>query len=204
MDRAYAFLTKCNVWLARNVFLFKRFEHSAVLEHLSLSPSCSVLDYGCNTGFLADLVSKRAAVAGLDISPVALRMARSAYPHISFSSSFNRKFDRVLLSHVLEHVDDPVSTIRHALAYLRKGGRLVISVPQERFRGEFNSSQILFNAFRGRFCNTHKRKVSLDDLRLWLSECGLSIGRYDYIRLLPPYYSKGPSLFSASLVVSAT
>jgi len=40
-------------------------------------------------------------------------------------------FDRVTIHHVLEHIENPLATIRDVKRVLRKGGRLIIMIPSE-------------------------------------------------------------------------
>jgi 2-polyprenyl-3-methyl-5-hydroxy-6-metoxy-1,4-benzoquinol methylase len=44
----------------------------------------------------------------------------------------NRKFDFVVLGHVLEHVDDPTSLLRRVSGWLHPGGKVLGSVPNAR------------------------------------------------------------------------
>jgi SAM-dependent methyltransferase len=52
-------------------------------------------------------------------------------PHIH---GLGRTFDVVLAHHVLEHVDDPLTTLQSLRPLLAPGGRLLIFVPLERGR----------------------------------------------------------------------
>lgn len=44
----------------------------------------------------------------------------------------NGKFDRVVLGHVLEHVEDPVAILSRASAWLNPGGKMIAAVPNSR------------------------------------------------------------------------
>ena len=93
------------------------------------------LDLGCGRGvLLSGLLAagcethgveiSRDAVAGIDPRAkirIASRLAEAAYP--------DRHFDLVVLWHVLEHLPDPVETLREVRRILKPGGRLVIAVP---------------------------------------------------------------------------
>jgi len=100
-----------------------------------LRPGARVLDMGCGRGvLLSGLLAagcethgveiSRDAVAGIDPRArirIASRLAEAGYP--------DRHFDLVVLWHVLEHLPDPVETLREARRILKPGGRLVIAVP---------------------------------------------------------------------------
>jgi 2-polyprenyl-3-methyl-5-hydroxy-6-metoxy-1,4-benzoquinol methylase len=42
---------------------------------------------------------------------------------------FNEKFDTIVLAHILEHVSDPLRTLKIARKFLKKGGVMIVDVP---------------------------------------------------------------------------
>jgi SAM-dependent methyltransferase len=97
------------------------------------TPTQSVLDYGCGTGSLTQLLAGRfAAVAGYDPSALSLQQARAAAPTATFyeqdSAVPERAFDLAILSGVLHHVPPAErAQVLHGVAgKLRPGGRLFV------------------------------------------------------------------------------
>ncbi|MCX5861861.1 MAG: class I SAM-dependent methyltransferase [Desulfomonile sp.] len=97
-----------------------------------------VLDVGCGIGFLAyDLAEKSGAnVYGIDLNPdnIAVAQARYQHPNVAYivgdvlKVSFEDPFDVVILSNVLEHLEDrPVFLRRLVRAVQPK--RILIRVP---------------------------------------------------------------------------
>ncbi|QRX91481.1 MULTISPECIES: class I SAM-dependent methyltransferase [Streptomyces] len=95
-----------------------------------------VLDLGCGTGSLALLATEQGhRVTGVDRSPAMLARARTklagrpatfvvgdaAQPPVG-----ERRFDAVLVRHVLWALPDPSAALRHWAALLAPGGRLVL------------------------------------------------------------------------------
>ncbi|WP_435284469.1 class I SAM-dependent methyltransferase [Streptomyces koelreuteriae] len=95
-----------------------------------------VLDLGCGTGSLSLLASEQGhQVTGVDLSPAMVTLAReklagrdavflvgdAAAPPIG-----ERRFDAVLVRHVLWALPDPGRALRHWAGLLRPGGRLVL------------------------------------------------------------------------------
>ncbi|WP_037835481.1 MULTISPECIES: class I SAM-dependent methyltransferase [unclassified Streptomyces] len=95
-----------------------------------------VLDLGCGTGSLSLLASEQGhRVTGVDRSPAMVALAReklagrdavflvgdAAAPPVG-----ERRFDAVLVRHVLWALPDPGRALRHWTGLLRPGGRLVL------------------------------------------------------------------------------
>jgi SAM-dependent methyltransferase len=99
-----------------------------------LKPGARILDIGCGRGELMDLLSRKGyEVCGCDIDDECLRLS-GRYGKVYklnvneiHAGTFDEKFDCVLMSHVLEHLDNP----REALTRLAKvtRGLMIISVP---------------------------------------------------------------------------
>jgi len=80
----------------------------------------TVLDVGCGQGsLLADLhtIFPRAGLYGTDFSPTSIVKARQRLPHGEFlvmdltQKALNRKFDLVVCTDVLEHIEDDITAL---------------------------------------------------------------------------------------------
>lgn len=95
----------------------------------------SVLEIGCGTGELVAHfpLAKPATRTGCDISPANIATARRRYPNANFhAGDFHElipsKFDAVILSDVLEHVDDDIGFLRDASSL---GACVLVNLPLE-------------------------------------------------------------------------
>lgn len=114
-----------------------------LLRLAALRPGERVLDAACGTGVVARLAAQRVGdagrVAGLDISPGMLAVARSATPpetsiewHEASADAMplpDASFDVVLCQMGLQFMPDKVAALREMRRVLVAGGRLVLSVP---------------------------------------------------------------------------
>lgn len=99
----------------------------------------SVLDIGCLDSSIPSMV-KPENYTGIDYSPAAISGMRNNYPLSHFicddflTYTFSLPYDYILMGEFLEHQNNPKQMVDKGIALLRKGGRLVISVPLEEAR----------------------------------------------------------------------
>jgi trans-aconitate methyltransferase len=126
------------VWNARlyddkHAFVYKYGED--LVQLLAPAGGERILDLGCGTGYLTNLiVASGAEVRGLDNSPAMIEKARASYPDIEFQLGsatdfqFERPFDAVFSNAVLHWVLDKEGAIDSAYRNLRPGGRFVLEM----------------------------------------------------------------------------
>ena len=104
------------------------------------SPS-SIIDLGCGNGALIREIRRRyplAVLAGADLSAAQIAQNQTTLPTIewhcadltnldSIPPSSHGRFDVVIASEIIEHVDEPNTFLRSALAFIQPRGRLILS-----------------------------------------------------------------------------
>lgn len=87
----------------------------------NISPGDAVLDIGCGNGALTfDLAKKAKKVVGIDLNKENIKIAKEKYsaPDIEYRTGdaihyvFNQRFDVVILSNVLEHIESRVKFLK--------------------------------------------------------------------------------------------
>lgn len=208
----YTLITRITAFLARTIFHFRKAEIDYIINFLGQKKGCSILDFGCNTGYLLDMIAKKhgenyCTLSGADINPHALRTARNYYPQFTFYNiddaflkAHRQSFDVIILSHVLEHVHEREQLIQQLRSLLTEEGNIIIVVPQERIRGDCTVVQLLFNYLCLRFENPHVVRLHYSDIEKLVSKVGMRIAKHRYIHFFPPCTSQHKRIDSWSLV----
>jgi SAM-dependent methyltransferase len=103
---------------------------------LDESQTGRLLDVGCGSGeFMVLMQNLGWDVMGLDPDPRAVEVARTRFGlnvrrgTIEEEHFPDSHFDVITMSHVIEHVHDPVATFKECRRILRNGGRIVVVTP---------------------------------------------------------------------------
>ena len=91
-----------------------------------------ILDLGCGTGQLTNLIASSGAdVSGLDMSPNMINIAKKNYPSLNFITAdatnfnFDETFDSVFSNAVLHWIKEKEKVVKCVYNSLKKGGRFV-------------------------------------------------------------------------------
>lgn len=106
-----------------------------VLNQISWK-SKKVLEVGCGAGLFSYHAARRGAkVLGIDYSAKAIDLAKSQYrhPNLDFQNIdvklIKEKFDVIVSNGTLEHMDDPLKTLKLFKRHLNPKGRIIITSP---------------------------------------------------------------------------
>ena len=152
-----------------------------------------LLDVGCGEGSFLHAAQRMGWQAtGTEISEAGCRMAREQWQLDVFRGELEQAcfpsdhFDVTTLWHVIEHVLDPLRTMRETARVLRPGGRVVIACPNRHAR-LFN---VAYRIGRGRAPHLfhpsdrelHLSHFTVRSLRRLIESCGLRVTRVDVDR----------------------
>lgn len=208
---SYTLIRRITGWWKRKL-LPKAIEINIICSFLDKKVNSRILDYGCDTGFLLDIIrkkhpSKNFEFCGADINEYALNYARQKYRDFTFFSIDNKlfdneKFDIIILSHVLEHIHDRDGFVKNLKKLLNKDGTLIIAIPQERIRGDCTTIELLYNVIKCSFENPHVVKINYRDLNELLANNGLHIKEHVYTHFFYPFKSDKRRIDSCSLITT--
>ncbi len=160
---------------------------SHALAILNVAPESSVLDIGAADGSVARrLVERGCRVVGIELDAEAARAAEEFCERVVIGDAEaidladavdGDRFDVVLLLDVLEHLQDPVATLKRAAEQLSPGGRVIVSVPNvthaalrlQLLTGRFQYTE------RGLLDRTHLRFFDRPAVERLFSQAGLTV-----------------------------
>jgi len=138
-----------------------------------------ILDVGCGYGHILYVLKKHygCEVLGIEPSQEAAKAGEEAFgipikPVLLEEFNFDSKFDLVLCSHTLEHVEDPLAFLNHIRNLLKDDGFLYLEVPNIlRPTGGFSLEKFLYPE--------HLQTFSAYNLNELLKKCSFSTVSYD-------------------------
>jgi SAM-dependent methyltransferase len=196
-ERHFALLLDLE-WIAN------RFAHEASHRHYSpdhhplrtrtaeflldaIEPEHRVLDVGCGDGFVADIVKRRAReVVAIDHDAGSVERARKRFgrPGLTFVvgdafahvAAEKEGFDVIVLSHVLEHLDDPGSFLARCRPLARY---IYVEVPD--FEATpLNTYRVDLHRPLVHTDTDHVSEFDRDELRAIIAGAGLEIQKSDF------------------------
>jgi 2-polyprenyl-3-methyl-5-hydroxy-6-metoxy-1,4-benzoquinol methylase len=158
-------------------YLAKRTFDIELSPKFGIKPEARVLDVGCGAGDLITVLLR----AGIDVTGIELNDAAVADAQLrglpvrkadlrELIAKRSGKFDVVILSHVLEHVRDPVAFLRDANALMPVGGFLHLALPNGGSPGLTRER----DKWPALCYPAHLYHFDLENLRDLLYQCGFS------------------------------
>jgi SAM-dependent methyltransferase len=150
-----------------------------------------LLDVGCgNGGFIARMRHLGWNVSGIEPDAKAATVAEATVPgaiHVGTIADApypTNAFDAITLSHVLEHVSDPIGLLDRVRNHLKPGGIVVALTPNVRSLGR----KVFGPAWRGWEPPRHFFVFSLDTLRRCVETAGLEVAELRTISRAASYF----------------
>lgn len=171
------------------------------------------LGHGITTGVFEQYFERHVVV---DASPAVIANFRRQFPDSkvdiaeSYFETFDtpERFDVIVFGYILEHVDDPVTVLRHFRQFMAPGGRMFVTVPNAEVLNrrlghlagllpdmqELSAHDLLLG---------HKRYYTVKSLQADIEQAGYQIKRLEGIYLKPLTTSQMISLNLGEHVIQA-
>ncbi|MBV8054986.1 MAG: methyltransferase domain-containing protein [Deltaproteobacteria bacterium] len=151
-----------------------------MLDRIGLPPDAVILELGCGTGGNFPMLARRGQLYAMDADESALgfaasrRLAKLARGTLPQEFPFaERCFDLVVMTDVLEHLDDECSSLCAVHSSLRPRGWLLMTVPALSWL--WSAHDVIHH---------HRRRYRAIELRRLLGDCGFAIDYLSYYNFL--------------------
>jgi 2-polyprenyl-3-methyl-5-hydroxy-6-metoxy-1,4-benzoquinol methylase len=150
------------------------------LDHVE--PTDTVIDVGCGNGIVACKISEKAKkVMGVDYKAAFIKEAKQncQKDNVTFlvedatTYEFNERFDAIILSNVLEHIDERVGLLKKLH---RLSDKLLLRVPM--ITRDWLAVYKRQKGLEYRLSKDHRLEYSLEDVQHECSESGWQIDEY--------------------------
>jgi len=159
-----------------------------------------VLDVGCGGGLLCEaMVGRKAQVAGIDMAPEALAVARAHARQRQLSIQYHQStaeawaaehsgvYDVVTCMELVEHVPDPAALVQACAALVRHEGHVFFATVNRTWLARLlviGVSEYILGIVR-KGTHQYRRFVRPGELSLWADQAGLHRADLSGLRFLP-------------------
>lgn len=152
----------------------RRADFDISVMYLPAQPNGRLLEVGCGSGqmlkFMQDLGW---CVEGVDFDPAAVENAKAKGLQVRLGTLESQEypedyFDAIIMSHLIEHVHDPLQLLRECNRILRPGGNLVVVTPN----GESWGHKLYGDAWRGLEPPRHLHVFTIPSLHCLAEKAG--------------------------------
>lgn len=161
--------------------------HAIAFLKRHLEPQHTVLDLGCKTGFMSQAIAAMTArVVGVDHDAAAIREAHATWKRanleflhtdaLEYLNGTQQRFDVLILSHILEHLDEPENFLR---SFKDHFAHIYIELPDfdryylNHYRKDLGRSLIYSD-------DDHVSEFDRDELRAIVDACGMTVIEAEY------------------------
>jgi 2-polyprenyl-3-methyl-5-hydroxy-6-metoxy-1,4-benzoquinol methylase len=107
-------------------------DYSLIIDELNAETNLKVLDFGGGISALTKLIGSETRVNVVDLSALVRaqleNMNIACYPNLS-SLPIGEKFDFIMFSHTIEHLDEPIKLLKSLISLLKQGGKIAVTTP---------------------------------------------------------------------------
>jgi SAM-dependent methyltransferase len=151
-----------------------------MLDRMGLPADALILELGCGTGGNFPMLAGRGRLYAMEVDEAALGLAASRHLARLVRGSLPRafpfapsRFDLVVMTDVLEHLDDERGSLRAARESLKPNGNLLMTVPALSWLWSEHDAT-----------HHHRRRYRAIELRRLLEDCGFVIDYLGYYNFL--------------------
>ena len=134
-------------WIVRSHLYYpvKRWEWNQSIHFVKQNSVKTLLDVGCGSGaFLETVKNLKLSSFGIDLDPISVSECKKkgisalAMPIETAAVELKNSFDVITMFHVVEHLADPLNSLKQLSQCLNQSGAIIFSVPNSPMSFEAN------------------------------------------------------------------
>ncbi len=169
--------------------ILRKFRIGKVIDEIRLNPHCTLLDIGCgfNHKFLSTIEPYIAHGTGIDFKVAEKQTTKLKTIQVRFDDVLpfdSESFDIVTMLAVLEHLEKPNEICSEIFRVLKKGGKLVLTVPGKRAKPILEFLSYKLGIVNKAEIEDHKKYYDLPELEeLVFQVGGMNIVKHRHFQL---------------------
>lgn len=150
----------------------------------------TILDCGCGRGEMLKYLSNISKYTGIDVNKTIIENAKMCTKQLDIDTDFfvlqlgkdklnlQNKYDIIIMSAILEHLDNPKDVLKELKHFLTMNGIIIITTPLPKSKQILNVGSKL-KIFSSEAFHEHKSYFSTESLICLVGKAGLEIIHYE-------------------------
>ena len=162
--------------------MYKRQTKQALLKMVPMSGK-TVVEIGCGNGFLGEIANELGIkiTYGTDFTRSLLKYAKSKYKNVKYADVEkrlpfkNNSIDVILLPEVIAHLKNRKKALFEMNRILKKGGYLIISMPDKKYLDMINYAKIIIKGSSIRKPKQYFEPMYFNELETLITSNGFNV-----------------------------
>lgn len=159
-----------------------------VLPTIRRYPECRLLDIGCGWDYrlLKTVEPFIGSGVGIDFKVQETESAKIRTVRMQMTGSLPfeaESFDIVTMLAVLEHLSDPIRIMSETERVLKKGGRLIMTVPSKIAKPVLEFMAFYLKIVNDNEIRDHKKYYNCEDIKSLMNQTGLIVEEHRYFQM---------------------
>jgi ubiquinone/menaquinone biosynthesis C-methylase UbiE len=168
--------------------ILRRMRLKKVLPTIHRYPDCRLLDIGCGWDYrlLKTVEPFIGSGVGIDFKVPEMESTKIKTVRMQMTDSLpfeSESFDIVTMLAVLEHLSDPLRMVSETERVLKKGGRLVLTVPSKIAKPVLEFMAFSLKIVNANEIRDHKKYYNFEDIRSLVNRTGLIVEEHRYFQM---------------------